>query len=256
MNDSPIERYLDDLVRALAGSPPRQLRHLLAEAEAHLRDDAAAGVEAGVSEHEAELAAVARFGPAGTVSAQERVQARTPYRRLVRQVIGSAVPLAAIAAIAIGVSGVLAAVLGALGGSRFVVDVTPGRTLAPSDCARWLDQNPGAANCHNAAVSDWMGEVVWYRIAVGVLGLVVLGAWLIVRRRVSVRLPAIVTDTVAATLFAAAALATTAIAVDLVAVNSGRASGQWISGAIAAGAAAAVFAARLTRDLRRSIDLA
>lgn len=34
--DSSIEQYLDDLLRALAGRPPRELRALLAEAEAHL----------------------------------------------------------------------------------------------------------------------------------------------------------------------------------------------------------------------------
>lgn len=38
--DSPIETYLDALLVASAGGRPRQVRILLAEAEAHLREDA------------------------------------------------------------------------------------------------------------------------------------------------------------------------------------------------------------------------
>jgi hypothetical protein len=66
--DSPIERYLDELVAGLSQASPRNLRYLLAEVEAHLREDAQAGTAVGRSTFEAETAAVRRFGPARDVA--------------------------------------------------------------------------------------------------------------------------------------------------------------------------------------------
>jgi hypothetical protein len=256
--DSPIEAYLDELVLQLrTGFSPRRMRHLVAEAEAHLHDAADALVTAGIAQHEAERRAVAQFGSADAVATAERATERLPLQVLVRQVLASGMLLAGLAAAAVGASGVLAEVLRLVGGARFVVDTTPGQQLSAGDCARWLSLSPAAQDCHAAAVSDWIGEVVWYRAAVGIVGLLLLGAYLILRRtgrgpRAPGLLPAVVRDTAAVTASAAAAIWTTGMAIDMIAINSGRASGQWLSGAVIALAAACIFAARLIRTLRNS----
>ena len=60
-SDSPIQAYLDDLLAASRGMRPREVRELLAEAEAHLYDDSAALVAAGMPEHQSEAEAVAQI---------------------------------------------------------------------------------------------------------------------------------------------------------------------------------------------------
>jgi hypothetical protein len=151
----------------------------------------------------------------------------------------------------------VAGLLALLAGSRFVVDLTPGEQLSALDCARWLSQNTSAADCHTAAVADWISEVVGYRLALGVLGALILLIRQLLTRTARRRgraphlLPATVNDTVAATLFAVAGVWAAGMAVDMVAINGGRASGQWLSAAVVALLAAAVFIARLVRQLRR-----
>jgi hypothetical protein len=157
--------------------------------------------------------------------------------------------------VAVGVSGILAGLLGAFAGSRFLVDVAPGQALAASDCARWLAADPTASSCREAAVTDWAAETVAYRIVAGLVGIGLLLAYSWVRRRPVGRgrwstLPDPVSNTVAVTLFGAAGLWMVALGVDAIAVSSGRGSGQWFSAAVVAVAAAAIFGRRLLRDLR------
>jgi hypothetical protein len=178
-----------------------------------------------------------------------------PLPVLAARTLSSAVLLGGIGAVAVGLSGLVAGLLRLAAGARFVVDVAPGQRLAASDCARWLHQDPGAASCRAAAANDWMGEVVWYRLAAGVLGALVLAAWATARRRRGARtglLPAPVRDTVAATAFTAAAVVTLGRGVDLGVIASGHGSGQWYSAGLVAAAGAAWFAARLVRELRAS----
>ena len=134
----PIDTYLDELVSLLSTRRPRQLRSLLAESEAHLRDDADAGAAAGLTRDDAEVAAVARFGPADLVAGAERDTWRAPFAVIARQFIGSAALLGAIAAIAVGISGVAALLVRALSSARFLVDTPTAAVLTPSNCARWL----------------------------------------------------------------------------------------------------------------------
>jgi hypothetical protein len=61
--ERPIERYLAELRRELRGNP-LLARRVLEEVADHLADAAAAGKESGMSSHDAEEAAVRRFGPA------------------------------------------------------------------------------------------------------------------------------------------------------------------------------------------------
>jgi len=96
---------------------------------------------------------------------------------------------------------------------------------------------------------------VAYRIAAGVLGLLALGAWFVLRRRWtrqarSFALPAPVVDTLAVTAFGAAGLWTLGLALDWT-VQGQHGAGGWWSAAPVALAAACWFGLRLVGDLRR-----
>ena len=136
--EGPVEAYLDRLVVLLSSGDPRSLRHLLAETEAHLRDSTDRGVAEGLGLDEAEARAVQRFGPVEDFVSAERARQVAPWSRVGRQIAASAVLLGAIGALAVGLSGIVAAAFWAIGGTSGLVAVTPGRQLAGSDCARWL----------------------------------------------------------------------------------------------------------------------
>jgi hypothetical protein len=251
-SDSPIEQFLDELATAASGLPVRQVRHLLTESEAHLRDVAEALTREGRAERDAELEAVRRFGSVRDFVKAERA-AITPLSEIVRQCIRTALLLGGLGAIAVGVSGVVAAVVRAVGGDGAIASVSPGRMLSASDCTRWLRIDPGAVTCKAAAISDWANEAVYYRIAGGVVGVAaVLVAWLLVRRTTARQplLDARVTDTVGAVAFATAAVWTLGMGVDSIVVESGRGSGQWFSAAPVALAGAVFFGLHLLRELR------
>ncbi len=62
-----IEEYLDELRRGLRVLPG-EAEVILAEAEDHLRETAAAGVAIGMTEREAQEAAISSFGPVRAVA--------------------------------------------------------------------------------------------------------------------------------------------------------------------------------------------
>jgi hypothetical protein len=251
---SPVEDYLDHLLGAAPG-PPREVRALLAEAEAHLRDATREGLAQGLSIGDAERQAVARFGPVRLVATAEARRQQIPFWALVRQIVASGLLLGAVGGIAVGISGIVTAVLGALGGSTFIVDISPATHLAPSDCARWLSQNPAAHSCYQAALSDWASEVVGFRLVAGVAGLLALGAYFLLRRRWSRArlfgtLPAAVVDAVAATLFALSGAWTLGLGIDSLVIGTNGA-GQWLGAAPVALALAGYYGLRLVGDLRQ-----
>ena len=254
MND-PIDAYLDELVSRLSTRRPRELRSMLAEVEAHLRDRADAGVAEGLSPADAEADAVARFGPVEAIAAAERKTWRTPAGVLARQFLNSALLLGAIAAVAVGLSGLLALAVRAVSSAHFLVNSPTPSDLTPGNCARWLGTtaaNPVGPGCQRAAVRDWVAEVIGYRIAVGVLGLTLLGVVLLLRRRRGdlALLPAQVRDTIAAGAFAVAGVWLLATGIDALVVSHANGAGQWLSAAPVALGAAAVFSTRLLRHLR------
>jgi hypothetical protein len=251
--DSPVEEYLDRLLAAAPG-PPREVRALLAEAEAHLRDVTAEGQARGLGRHEAERQAVARFGPVRSVAAGEARRHLVGFPVLIRQTVASGLLLGAIGGMAVGISGILAAVMAALGGSTFIVDISSATRLAPSDCARWLSQDPSAHSCYQAALSDWTAEVIGYRLVVGMLGLMAMAAYVLARRhwtrhRRFATLPAPVSDTVALVLFGLSGLWALGLGIDWVAQGQNGA-GQWLAAAPVALAVAGYFGFRLLGDLR------
>ena len=247
--DSPVEQYLDRLLAAAPG-PPREVRSLLAEAEAHLRDATAAGLAEGLDPLAAEQRAVSHFGSVREVTTAEAGRQSLPLAAVGRQVVASGLLLGGIGGVAIGISGLLTALLGAIGGSTFIVDISHSTHLAPADCARWLSQNPGAHSCYQAALSDWAAEIVGFRLVAGVVGLVALAAYFGVRRRRFGALPATVVDTIAVIAFGAAGAWTLGLGVDWLLVGTNGA-GQWLGAAPVALVMAGLYGARLLHDLRR-----
>jgi hypothetical protein len=237
-----IEDYLDELVERWPPGRPRELRHLLAEVEAHLRDDesqlrAAGDVNPAVS-------AVRRFGPVDLLVAAERTS-------LVRPLLVSGLLLCGIGALAVGFSGLVAAAIWLVAGPTAVIDVEPGRVLSAADCARWLAGDPAAPNCHAAAVADWVGEVTAYRVAIGLLGVFALVGHRLLRRRGWTPLPPTMPDTIAATAFGLAAAGTLVLAVDTAVVSGGHGWGQWAAATAVALPAAALYTVRLLNQLER-----
>jgi hypothetical protein len=254
--DSPIEVFLDELLMSARALPPRRARELIAEAEAHLHDDAEAAERGGMSRHEAEAHAVTRFGPASSISAAEQSQRATPLGALARQVVLSGVRLGAVGAIAVGASGMLAFLIRAVGGTRVLVGAPSAHVMSASNCARWLAATPGATTCSAAAADDWATETIAYRLALGVLGLLAVAVvtWSVRHRRYRYGAPLLpmVSDTVALTAFGAAGIWTLGMGVDAIVQNSADGSGQWLSAAPIALAAATFYAVRLPGGVRRA----
>lgn len=249
---TPIEDYLDELAVRLRREPPRRARHLLAEAEAHLYDAAGALRASGAGHVEAETEAVARFGPATEIAQAERHAVALPVRAVLGQVGVSGLLLGAIGAVAVGASGVVAGLLQLAAGRGTIVDVHSGPPLTAANCSRWLANGLSAGSCRAAALSDWAFDTVFFRIALGVLGLLALGAFLLLRRTARGRalglLPGTISDTIGTGAFGAAGVLTLGLGVDAVAVH--QASGQWFSAAVVAVPLALVFGIRLLSRLR------
>ncbi len=255
MNNDLIDRYLDQLLGYLRG-PAHDVRRILAEAEEHLRDAAAEALAAGATEEEAQRQAIARFGDARTVA--RRFSPRlgpVPFRAVVTELCRAAVVLGAVAMVAVGVSGALAELFGRVWGATFVAGDLPDVTYTPARCSDFFEYFPHAANCEAAASLHHWGEVVGYRVSLGVLGLLVLGGYALLRRRAQRRargsaaqaqylgvLPDGFSATVATSLYAVAAAGLLLLSLDSIAVGGAHAGGgQWLSGAIVALAMTAVY---------------
>jgi hypothetical protein len=128
-------------------------------------------------------------------------------------------------------------------------------TYTTQRCAEYLEYFPDAGSCAQAAALHHWGEVVEYRVAVGVLGLLVLGGFLLWRRRPDQQdprylgvLPDGFSATVATSLYGVAAAALALLSLDAFLVG-GDGTGQWLSAAIVAAAMAAVHGVSLYRTV-------
>ena len=256
MTTDPIEAYLDQLLTHLRGSA-HDVRRILSEVEEHLRDASAELVAAGASEEEAQRLAVERFGHPWTVARQFSARlAPIPPAAVAAELARAAVLLGTVGLVAIGASGALAELLGRLFGAGFVAGDLPGVTYTTQRCADYLEYFPDAGSCAKAAALHHWGEVVEYRVAVGVLGLLVLGGFLVWRRRPDGRqhrylgvLPDGFSATVATSLYGVAAAALALLSLDAILVAGGDGTGQWLSAAIVASAMAAAYGVSLYRTV-------
>jgi hypothetical protein len=244
--EGPIEAYLDELFVAVHDGDPAAARRLLAETEAHLRECAARLRGQGLDPEEAEREAVHRFGPVGTVTPVLRPSlrdvARLPLRAFVRPVVG----LAAVGAIAVGVSGAISELFGRIWGAGFVAGDLPGVAYTAARCAVLQGPYPGL-DCAQAAAEHHWGEVVEYRVVLGVLGLVLLLVWRLLPREAV--LPAGLAPSLAAAAFLLAAAATGVQALNA-AVQGSQGMGAWLSADVVALPLAAVFAVTALRRMR------
>jgi hypothetical protein len=230
-----IEAYLDQLLTHLRGSA-HDVRRILCETEEHLRDATAEQVAAGATEEEAHRQAIERFGHPRTMARRFSPRlAPVPPVAVAAELARAAVLLGAVGLVAIGASGALAELLGRLFGPAFVAGDLPGITYTTQRCTEYLEYFPDAGSCAQAAALHHWGEVVEYRVAVGVVGAFVLGGFLLWRRRPDRQdqrylgiLPDGFSATVATSLYgvAAAALAVLSLDAFLVAGGDGPASGS------------------------------
>ena len=249
-----VERYLDRLADALVVRG-RSVRRILAEADDHLREAVAEGEAAGLGRAAAEEQAVARFGPPAIVARRlAAAEGRVPAG-LIWSTLLSLWLVAGIGLVAIGVSGAVAAAMGAVADKSFVAGDQPGVTYTPERCAEYLEYQPHAATCADAAVAHHYDEVVWYRVDAGVLGLVTLAVWWFVRHR-RLRagrpesLPPVLVALTGTVLFGVAAAGLLGGGAMQATVGGGSSAGQMLSGGVVAAAVAIGFAAWLVRSLR------
>ena len=248
-----IEDYLDRLLVSLSGSP-RQVRHTLAEVEAHLRDAVAEGMATGLSEEAAQTQALERIGPVHVVAGRPAVLTR-PSAPLLRRLALTAGLVGSAGFIAIGVAGIVGRFLNVAKGSLFMTPPFPPGTYSRADCARWLAGDPHTHSCVTAMLADHVGDLFLQADACAVLGLLGLAAYLFLRRRWRDRatqtvLPPGTAQALGAVLAGLAAIVCSGQVVDAENVKHGIGAGEPLSLAIAATSATAVFALALRQKVR------
>lgn len=106
MTEDLIAQYLAQL-RAGLRTPPERTEQILAEAEDHLRESAAAGEATGLTERAAQEAALAAFGQVGAVVRAHR----RPAAALLAEIGMAAMKLAAVYLLTMPAAGLAAAIL-------------------------------------------------------------------------------------------------------------------------------------------------
>ncbi|MGN6175717.1 MAG: hypothetical protein ACTHPS_22625 [Streptosporangiaceae bacterium] len=248
-----IEDYLDRLLVSLSGSP-RQVRHTLAEVEAHLRDAVAEGIAAGLPEDTAQAQALERIGPVHAVTGRPATVGR-PSRALLRRLTLTCALVGGAGLAAIGGAGLVGRLLQAVKGNLFMTTPFPPGAYTQADCARWLAGNPGTRSCVTAMLADHAFDYLLQATACGLLGLLGLTAYLLLRRRWSDRatmtaLPPGTAEFLGATLAGIAAVFFLAQVVDLETVQHGVGVGEPLSLGIAAAVTAVSFVLAFRHCLR------
>jgi len=248
-----VEDYLDRLLVSLSGSP-RQVRHTLAEVEAHLRDAVAEGIAAGLPEETAQAQALERIGPVHAVTGRAAVLTR-PSSALLRRLTLTAALVGGAGFVAIGGAGLVGRLLQAIKGNLFMTAPWPHGTYTQAGCARWLAGYPGTRSCVTAMLADHAFDFLLQATAAGLLGLIALAAYLFLRRRWRDRatmtaLPPGTAEALGTVMAGAAAVYFFGVVADIEMVQHGIGAGQPLSLAIAAAGAAAAFALALWHTVR------
>ena len=180
-HEDAVEQFLDRLLVSLSGSP-RQVRHTLAEVEAHLRDAVAEGTAAGLSERDAQAWAVERMGPVHTVTGGPAVLSR-PSGALLRRLTLTVCLVGGAGLAAVGGAGLIGRWFQAVKSTSFLTAPWPPGSYTQADCTRWLAGDPGTHSCVTAMLADHAGDIMLEATAAGVLGLLVLATYAVLRMR-------------------------------------------------------------------------
>jgi len=179
----PVEDYLARL-RAWLRTP--DAARVLAEAEDHLHESMSAGLAAGLTEREAQEAAISSFGSVRAVvrahQARPRhlIKGRTP-RAVLADLTVSAWKLGGAGLTAVGVSGLLALLMNLTLGRGYVGQPPAGASFSKADCSYWLAGWPGARTCAQAAMLEASSDAVVLRVAAGIIGIAMLAAYCVFR---------------------------------------------------------------------------
>jgi hypothetical protein len=244
-----IEEYLSDL-RASLELAPEEAGLVVAEAEDHLRETAACGLTAGMTEHEAQQAAISAFG---YISAVVRAHASRPADfirgRTPAAILGDLIlagwRLAATGLIAVGISGLVVLLMNLAFGRAFTGQAPAGVSFQKADCAYWMSLWPGARTCATAHMLEASSDAVVLRAGAGVIGVALLVAYGVVRylQRRHGRGPVVVLagyfPLLAAGVFGAGALGLALAQLTGFMITQG--PGTYLSGALVAAAAAAWY---------------
>ena len=226
---TPIEDYLDELLRRTQADP-RTTRRLLDEANDHLRTAAAELQATGMPRIEAEREVLRRFGPPVGMT---RDSWRRSFGALVVETLRASVLLGGCGLVAVGLSGVVVAVMNALFGRGFVGGAT-------------------VLGTGGSTVAETAQDAVVLRVLAGVVGMVVLAGYAALRGRTkpAVVLPKGLTDALGAAAFAAALVVLTGASADQAVTGAdGVGVGFFLSGALVSLAGTVLFCARAARAL-------
>jgi len=246
-----IAAYLREL-RATLRTPEAGL--VLAEAEDHLRESVAAGRAIGMTQREAQEAAISAFGP---VRAVVRAHHRRP-RQLAADLVMAGLKLGWTGMFAIAASGFVALAMNHLFGRSFVGGTqAAGDRFTPAQCHYWLSLWHGAGTCGQAHMLEASSDAVTSRVFLGGIGGgVLLACYLLARlrwRRGDAALPKGLFPLAATAVFATGALALVVFTFTGGPFGGPAGSGRFLSGAIVSVVMAAGFAVRARRDLRAAL---
>jgi len=248
-----IGEYLNEL-RASLRLAPAEAELIVAEAEDHLRTTASAGLATGMTEREAQQAAISAFGSVGAVvRAHESRPGNLIKGRSATEILSdlfwSAWKLGGIGLIAIGLSGLVVLLMNVAFGRTFTGQAPPGVTFAKANCAYWMALWPGAHTCATAHMLEASSDGVDLRVVAGIVGLVLLQAYGIARYfwRRGGRGPAVLLagyfPVVAACVFGAGAFGLALAQLTGFTVSEG--PGAYLSGALVAAALAVGYGVRV-----------
>jgi hypothetical protein len=245
-----------DLVEAYLGELRARLRTrdaalVLAEAEDHLRESVAAGLAIGMSEREAQEAAISAFGSVRAVVGAHHLR----QGQLVADLVMTALKLGWIGLFSVAASGFVALAMNRLFGVSFVGGAPAGPKFSPAKCQYWLSMWPGAHTCAQAAMLESSSDAVSLRVLGGGIGgtallavyLLALMYWRKGRSRV---LPGGFFPLAAAGVFAVGALALVVCTFTGGPLGAPAGPGSYLSGALVALAMAVAFSARARHVLR------
>jgi hypothetical protein len=228
MSDTPIDDYLDELLRRTRADA-RTTRRLLDEAADHLHATAAELVSAGLTRRAAEAEAVRRFGPPDPIV---RAAYRSSFLALTLETARAAWYLLGCGLLAIGCSGLVALVMNVAAGRSFVGGAT-------------------ALTGGHASVQETADDAVVLRGLAGVVGVLLLLAYAVWRRRGrrDLLLPGGLVDALGAAAFAAATVGLAAAAIAQARQTGTDGVGFALSGAVVALPATGYFCVRAVRAL-------